>query len=87
MGIILWLIIGLVVGWLASQVMHSPHGIFVDLLLGLVGSFVGGILASLIFHWKPQSISGSLIVAFVGAVILIGIHRMLFARPGARLHA
>ncbi len=78
MGILLWLIIGLVAGWLASMVMHSPHGILMDLVLGLIGSLVGGFLASAIFHWKPQSITGSLIVAFVGSVLLIGIHRAIF---------
>ena len=78
MGILLWLLIGLVAGWLASQVLHSPHGIFMDLVLGLVGSFIGGILASVLFGWKPQSLTGSLLVAFVGAVVIIGIHRALF---------
>jgi len=78
-GIILWLVIGLVAGWLASKVMHSPHGILMDLVLGLVGSLVGGFLASALFHWSPGSITGSLVVAFVGAVILIGIHRLLFS--------
>ncbi|HZQ35911.1 MAG TPA: GlsB/YeaQ/YmgE family stress response membrane protein [Dehalococcoidia bacterium] len=85
MGIIIWLLIGLVAGWLASQVMHSPHGILMDLLLGIVGSFVGGFLSSAIFGWKPQSITGSLIVAFAGSVILIAIHRALFG--GRRAHA
>ncbi len=85
MGIIIWLLIGLVAGWLASQVMHSPHGILMDLILGIVGSLVGGFLSSVIFGWKPQSITGSLIVAFVGAVILIAIHRAIFG--GRRAHA
>jgi uncharacterized membrane protein YeaQ/YmgE (transglycosylase-associated protein family) len=83
MGIILWLIIGLAAGWLASKVMHSPHGILVDLILGLLGSLVGGFLASAIFNWSPGSITGSLIVAFIGAIILIGIHRAIF---GSREH-
>jgi uncharacterized membrane protein YeaQ/YmgE (transglycosylase-associated protein family) len=83
-GIILWIVIGLVAGWLASLVMHSPHGILLDLVLGLVGSLVGGFLASLIFHWKPGSIGGHLIVAFIGAILLIAIHRMIFARGAAR---
>ncbi len=85
MGIIIWLLIGLVAGWLASQVMHSPHGILMDLILGIVGSLVGGFLASAIFGWKPQSITGSLIVAFVGAVLLIALHRAIFG--GRRAHA
>lgn len=78
MGIILWLIIGLVAGWLASLVMHSPHGILMDLVLGLVGSLVGGFLADLLFGWNPSSITGSLLVAFVGAALLIAIHRAIF---------
>jgi uncharacterized membrane protein YeaQ/YmgE (transglycosylase-associated protein family) len=77
MGIILWLLIGLIAGWLASMVMHSPHGILMDLLLGLVGSLVGGFLASALFNWSPSSITGSLVVAFVGAVLLIALHRAL----------
>ena len=83
MGIILWIVIGLVAGWLASMVMHSRHGILMDLVLGLVGSLVGGFLASALLNWSPSSITGSLVVAFVGALILIGVHRLLFERHGA----
>ena len=84
MGIILWIVIGLAAGWLASLVMHSPHGILMDLVLGLIGSLVGGFLASLLLHWKPTSIGGHLIVAFVGAVLLLFIHRLIFARSAVR---
>ncbi len=84
MGILLWLVIGLVAGWLASMVMHSPHGILMDLVLGLVGSLIGGFLASALFNWSPNSITGSLVVAFLGAIILIGISRMF---TGRRLRA
>lgn len=86
MGIIVWLIIGLVAGWLASLVMKSPHGILMDLVLGLVGSLIGGFLASALFGWNPNSITGSLVVAFVGAVILIAIQRAIVGR-GHRQHA
>jgi uncharacterized membrane protein YeaQ/YmgE (transglycosylase-associated protein family) len=84
MGIILWIVIGLAAGWLASLVMHSPHGILMDLVLGLVGSLVGGFLASLIFNWSPGSVGGHLVVAFIGAVLLIGIHRAIFGRHAVR---
>ncbi len=85
MGIILWIVIGLVAGWLASMVMHSRHGILMDLGLGLVGSLVGGFLSSALLGWKPSSITGSLVVAFVGALILIGLHRLIFERGSARV--
>jgi uncharacterized membrane protein YeaQ/YmgE (transglycosylase-associated protein family) len=84
-GILLWIIIGLAAGWLASMVMHSPHGIFMDLILGLIGSLVGGFLASAIFHWKATSIAGHLVIAFLGSVLLIALHRLIFSRRS--LHA
>ncbi len=80
MAIVIWLIIGLVAGWLASMVMHSQHGILLDLVLGLVGSLVGGFLANAIFHWNANSITGSLVVAFLGAIILIGLSRLVMGR-------
>ena len=79
MGISLWLVIGLVAGWLASKVLHSPHGILLNLVLGLVGSLVGGLHASALFRWSLGSITGSLVVAFVDAVIVLGLHRLLFS--------
>jgi uncharacterized membrane protein YeaQ/YmgE (transglycosylase-associated protein family) len=84
MGIIAWIVIGLVAGWLASMVMHSRHGILMDLVLGLVGSLVGGFLASALFDWSPSSLTGSLVVAFLGSVLLIALHRLIFERHSAR---
>lgn len=76
MGIITWIIIGAIAGALAKLIMpgDDPGGIIVTILLGIVGAFVGGFLTSLVgigsggFIW-------TIIVATVGAIILLAIYR------------
>ena len=48
MGIILWLIFGAIVGWLAGIIMKSKNGLIWNVILGIVGSFVGGFIAQLL---------------------------------------
>lgn len=84
MGLLAWIIVGLIAGWLAGLVMRgSGYGILVDLILGIVGALVGGFLASALFN-VPDPVSGfnltTLIVAFVGAVIVVAIVRALPGR-------
>jgi len=45
-AMLLWGVVGLAAGWLASKVVASPHGIIMDLILGLVGALLGGFLLS-----------------------------------------
>jgi uncharacterized membrane protein YeaQ/YmgE (transglycosylase-associated protein family) len=73
---LLWfLLIGLAAGWLASAVMGSRFGLIGDLIIGVIGAFVGGFLFSL-FGFSSAGLLGSLITAFVGAVVLILILRV-----------
>jgi|SwirhirootsSR3_FD_contig_51_7699054_length_445_multi_4_in_0_out_0_1 uncharacterized membrane protein YeaQ/YmgE (transglycosylase-associated protein family) len=81
-GVIWWLIVGLIAGVLASFVMRSGgYGIIGDIILGLIGAFIGGFLMSLVglggggFVW-------TVIVAFIGACILIALLRALSGRYG-----
>jgi uncharacterized membrane protein YeaQ/YmgE (transglycosylase-associated protein family) len=79
-GIIAWLIVGLVAGWLAGMVMKGGgYGVVGDIVIGIVGAFVGGFVFSLITGGGTAGFWGSIAVAFVGAVILIAIVR---AMPG-----
>jgi uncharacterized membrane protein YeaQ/YmgE (transglycosylase-associated protein family) len=79
-GIIAWLVVGLVAGFLAGKVMKgSGYGIIGDLILGLVGAFLGGLLFGSFAH-AEYALIGSIIVAFVGACLLIAIVR--FLAPG-----
>lgn len=80
-GIIAWLVVGLVAGWLAGQVMRGGgYGIMMDIVLGVVGAFIGGIVFGIIFPGSAAGFWGSIIVAFIGAVLLIGLIRALPGR-------
>ena len=75
---IYWLVVGLIAGWLAGLVMRGGgYGIIVDILLGIVGGWLGGWLFGRLGIWPAGGMIGSIIVAFVGAVILVGITRIL----------
>ena len=75
MGFILWLIIGGVIGWLASIVMRTDaqQGIFLNIIVGIIGAFIGGLLFSRGNLNAYDFSIPSLLVAFVGAVILLAI--------------
>ena len=78
MGFLVWIVVGLVAGWLAGQVMKGGgYGIIVDIILGVLGGLVGGWIFGLLGIWTGGGMIGSIIVAFVGAVILVGITRLL----------
>ena len=80
-GIIAWLVVGLIAGWLAGVVMKGGgYGVVGDIVIGLVGAFVGGLVFSLITGGGSAGFWGSIAVAFVGAVILIAIVRALPGR-------
>ena len=81
MGILAWIVIGLIVGWLASVIVKgSGSGILGDIILGIVGALVGGFIASAVFG-IADPISGfnltTLIIAVLGAIVVIAVVRML----------
>ena len=77
-GLISWLIVGLISGWLAGQVMRgSDYGVVGDIIIGIVGALVGGFLFSLLGIAGSAGFIGSIVVAFIGAVVLIAILRAL----------
>ena len=78
MGFVAWIVVGLVAGWLAGQLMKGGgYGVVVDIILGLLGGVVGGWLFGLLGLSSGGGMIGSIIVAFVGAVILVGLTRVL----------
>jgi uncharacterized membrane protein YeaQ/YmgE (transglycosylase-associated protein family) len=84
MGILAWIVVGLIAGWLASQVMRGGgYGLIGDIIVGIVGAVIGGFLAAT-FLKMPNAVNGinvtSILVAFIGAVILIAILRMVSGR-------
>lgn len=82
MNIIAWLLLGLIAGFLASVVMKGGgYGVVGDIIVGLVGAFIGGWVFSLFGAGGATGLNvGSIIVAFVGACILIAILRLVTGR-------
>jgi uncharacterized membrane protein YeaQ/YmgE (transglycosylase-associated protein family) len=75
---IYWIVVGLIAGWLAGQVMKGGgYGVLVDIILGILGGFIGGWIFGKLGIWPGGGMIGSIIVAFVGAVILVAISRLL----------
>ena len=77
MGIIAWIIIGLIAGWLAHLILGGRGGIFHKLAVGLVGAIVGGFLFSKLNIAVTQDFWGSLITATIGAIIFLAIWRAI----------
>jgi len=76
---VIWVVVGLVAGWLARFVMKSGgHGLKGDLILGLVGSIVGSWLFSVLGFWPGTGLVALVIVAFIGAAIAIVVQRKLW---------
>jgi uncharacterized membrane protein YeaQ/YmgE (transglycosylase-associated protein family) len=79
MNLILWLVIGGVLGWLASIVMKTDkqQGILLNVIVGIVGAFLGGLLLAPLFGTGTINVGdfsiGSLVVSFLGAIILLAI--------------
>ncbi|HEY1912684.1 MAG TPA: GlsB/YeaQ/YmgE family stress response membrane protein [Vicinamibacterales bacterium] len=72
------IIVGLIAGWLAGQVMKGGgYGVIVDIILGLLGGILGGWLFGAMGIWPGGGLIGSILVSFIGAVILVAITRML----------
>ena len=83
MGVIAWIVLGLVVGLIADKVMGSPHGIIVTTLIGIAGALLGGWVATKVFH--VTNIQGffnisTWITAIIGAVVLLGAVELVTGR-------
>ncbi len=81
MGILSWIIVGLIAGWLAGELMRgSGFGLVGNIIVGIVGALLGGFLAVALFN-IPDPLSGinivTIVIAFLGSVILLGILGLL----------
>ena len=78
MDLLTWLIVGLIAGVLASFVMGGGYGIIGDIIIGIVGAFIGGWLFSRLGVGTPfAGLAGTIFVAFIGALVLLFILRLL----------
>ena len=82
MGIIAWIVLGVVAGFIASKIVNKQgEGFIVDLILGIIGSVVGGFLFSMV---GVQTTTGfnvySLIVAVIGAIVVLWVYHAVVGR-------
>ena len=82
MGILSWLILGLIAGWIGSKIVNKTgEGFFLDIVLGIVGALVGGFLFSLV---GAEGVSGlnlySRFVAIIGSIVVLVIYHTIFGR-------
>jgi len=75
---LLWIAVGLIAGWLASAVVGGGYGVIGDIVVGVVGSFLGGWLFREFHIATPiGGLAGRIIVAFIGAVVLLLLLRLV----------
>jgi uncharacterized membrane protein YeaQ/YmgE (transglycosylase-associated protein family) len=77
-GLIWWIVVGLIAGWLAGKVTKGGgFGVLMDIVIGMVGAIIGGWVFGLLGIYSNGGLIGSVLVAFVGAVILLWLVRMI----------
>ena len=78
MSLFYFIIVGLIAGWLAGQVMRGGgYGVLADIILGVLGGVVGGWIFGMLGIWPGGGLIGAIIVAFVGAVALVWLTRLI----------
>jgi uncharacterized membrane protein YeaQ/YmgE (transglycosylase-associated protein family) len=81
-GIIAWIVLGAIAGWITNMIMGGKEGVIATILLGIVGAVVGGYIAGTVL--KVADVTGinveSIVVAVIGAVIVVALYRMVAGR-------
>jgi uncharacterized membrane protein YeaQ/YmgE (transglycosylase-associated protein family) len=76
--ILIWCVIGLIAGWLASAVVGGGFGVIGDIIVGVVGAFLGSMLFRALHIGTPfGGLAGTIFVAFIGAVVLLLLLRLI----------
>ena len=73
MGVLSWIVVGLIAGWLAGLVMNTGFGILGNILIGMVGGLLGGWLADPLTGFNIVTV----FISFIGAVLLIALIRLV----------
>jgi uncharacterized membrane protein YeaQ/YmgE (transglycosylase-associated protein family) len=84
-GIIAWIVLGAIAGWITNLIMGGKEGIIATIILGIIGAVVGGWLAGTVL--KVADVTGinieSIVVAVIGAVIVVAVYRLVMGRRTA----
>ena len=77
-GLLWWIIVGLIAGFLAGKVMRGDgFGVLMDIVIGMVGAIIGGWVFGILGVYPGFGLIGSILVAFVGACILLWLVRLI----------
>ena len=83
-GLLAWLLVELVAGFLASRMMRGGgYGVVGDIVVGIIGAFVGGWISGLLGIGGTYGLLGSIVIAFLGACLLIALFRLIAGRRRA----
>jgi uncharacterized membrane protein YeaQ/YmgE (transglycosylase-associated protein family) len=76
--VLLWTFVGLIAGWLASKIAGGGLGVVGEIVIGIVGAFVGGLIFRQLHLTVPfAGLPGTIFVAFIGALVLLVIFRIV----------
>jgi uncharacterized membrane protein YeaQ/YmgE (transglycosylase-associated protein family) len=85
MGIVAWIVLGAIAGWITNLIMGGGEGVLLTIILGIVGAVVGGYLAGTVLH--VADVTGvnleSIVVAVLGAIVVVVIYRAVSGRRTA----
>ncbi len=85
MGIVAWIILGAIAGFITNMIMGGKEGVIATVILGIIGAVVGGYLAGTVL--KVADVTGinveSIVVAVIGGVIVVALYRLLAGRRSA----
>ena len=82
MGILVWIVLGAIAGFITNLIMGGGEGVIATIILGIVGAVVGGYLAGTVL--KVADVTGinieSIVVAVIGGVIVVAVYRLLMGQ-------
>jgi len=78
MGLIVWIVVGLIAGWAAGKIMKgSGYGVLGDIVLGILGGIFGGWILGVLGLYSGGGLIPSILTAIIGAVLLVALVRMI----------
>ena len=85
MGIIAWIVLGAIAGWITNMIMGGKEGVIATIILGIIGAVVGGYLAGTVL--KVADVTGinieSIVVAVFGGIVVVAVYRLVTGRRAA----
>jgi uncharacterized membrane protein YeaQ/YmgE (transglycosylase-associated protein family) len=83
-GFLIWILVGAIIGWIATEIMHDRSNLLINIIVGIVGAFVAGYLLTPFFHISTINQGAysipALLVSLGGAIILLFVVNLIRGR-------